>query len=67
MIINHNLSAVFAHRQLKFNYGSIDKNVEKLSSGMRINRGGDDPAGLAVSEKMRTQIRGLRQAARNIA
>jgi flagellin len=66
MIINHNLSAVFAHRQLKFNYGSIDKNVEKLSSGMRINRGGDDPAGLAVSEKMRTQIRGLRQAARNI-
>jgi flagellin len=66
MIINHNLSAVFAHRQLKFNYGSVDKNVEKLSSGMRINRGGDDPAGLAVSEKMRTQIRGLRQAARNI-
>jgi flagellin len=66
MIINHNLSAVFAHRQLKFNYGSIDKNVEKLSSGMRINRGGDDPAGLAVSEKMRTQVRGLRQAARNI-
>jgi flagellin len=66
MIINHNLSAVFAHRQLKFNYGSVDKNVEKLSSGMRINRGGDDPAGLAVSEKMRTQIHGLRQAARNI-
>jgi flagellin len=66
MIINHNLSAVFAHRQLKFNYGSVDKNVEKLSSGMRINRGGDDPAGLAVSEKMRTQVRGLRQAARNI-
>lgn len=66
MIINHNLSAVFAHRQLKFNYEAVDKNVEKLSSGMRINRGGDDPAGLAVSEKMRTQIRGLRQAARNI-
>jgi flagellin len=66
MIINHNLSSVFAHRQLKFNYESVDKNVEKLSSGMRINRGGDDPAGLAVSEKMRTQIHGLRQAARNI-
>jgi flagellin len=66
MIINHNLSAVFAHRQLKFNYNAVDKNVEKLSSGMRINRGGDDPAGLAVSEKMRTQVRGLRQAARNI-
>jgi flagellin len=66
MIINHNLSAVFAHRQLKFNYNAVDKNVEKLSSGMRINRGGDDPAGLAVSEKLRTQIRGLRQAARNI-
>jgi flagellin len=66
MIINHNLSAVFAHRQLKFNYLAVDKNVEKLSSGMRINRGGDDPAGLAVSEKMRSQIRGLRQAARNI-
>jgi flagellin len=66
MIINHNLSAVFAHRQLKFNYNAVDKNVEKLSSGMRINRGGDDPAGLAVSEKMRSQVRGLRQAARNI-
>lgn len=66
MIINHNLSAVFANRMLKFNYGAIDKNIEKLSSGMRINRGGDDPAGLAVSEKMRSQIRGLRQAARNV-
>ena len=66
MIINHNLSAVFANRMLKFNYQQVDKNIEKLSSGMRINRGGDDPAGLAVSEKMRSQIRGLRQAARNI-
>jgi len=66
MIINHNLSSVFAHRMLKFNYLNVDKNIEKLSSGMRINRGGDDPAGLAVSEKMRSQIRGLRQAARNI-
>ena len=66
MIINHNLSAVFANRMLKFNYQQVDKNIEKLSSGMRINRGGDDPAGLAVSEKMRSQIRGLRQAARNV-
>ena len=66
MIINHNISAVFASRMLKFNALQIDKNIEKLSSGMRINRAGDDPAGLAVSEKMRAQIRGLRQAARNI-
>jgi flagellin len=65
MIINHNLSAIFAHRQGKMNVVNIDKNIEKLSSGMRINRGGDDPAGLAVSEKMRAQVRGLRQAARN--
>ena len=65
MIINHNLSAVFANRMLKFNSLGIDKNIEKLSSGMRINRAGDDPAGLAVSEKMRAQVRGLRQAARN--
>lgn len=66
MIINHNLSAIFASRQLKFNAIKTDKNIEKLSSGMRINRGGDDPAGLAVSEKMRAQVRGLRQAARNM-
>jgi len=66
MIINHNISAVFANRMLKFNGVAIDKNIEKLSSGMRINRAGDDPAGLAVSEKMRAQIRGLRQAARNV-
>ena len=65
MIINHNLSAVFANRMLKFNALAVDKNIEKLSSGMRINRAGDDPAGLAVSEKMRAQVRGLRQAARN--
>lgn len=65
MIINHNLSAIFANRHAKFNAVHIDKNIEKLSSGMRINRGGDDPAGLAVSEKMRAQVRGLRQAARN--
>jgi flagellin len=66
MIINHNISAVFAHRMLKSNGVQIDKNIEKLSSGMRINRAGDDPAGLAVSEKLRSQVRGLRQAARNI-
>lgn len=65
MIINHNVSAIFAHRQLKFTGVELDKNIEKLSSGMRINRAGDDASGLAVSEKMRTQIRGLRQAERN--
>ncbi|MDH4128389.1 MAG: flagellin [Spirochaetota bacterium] len=65
MIINHNLSAIFAHRQMKFNNLTLDKSVEKLSSGMRINRGGDDASGLAVSEKMRSQIRGLKRAAMN--
>ncbi len=65
MIINHNLSAQFAHRQMKVNYNQLDNNIEKLSSGMRINRAGDDASGLAVSEKMRSQIRGLEQASRN--
>ena len=65
MIINHNMSAIFAQRQLKFHGWDIQKNIEKLSSGMRINRAGDDASGLAVSEKMRTQIKGLRQAERN--
>ncbi len=65
MIINHNLSAIFAHRQTKFVGWDVQKNIEKLSSGLRINRAGDDASGLAVSEKMRGQIRGLRQAARN--
>jgi flagellin len=65
MIINHNLSAIDAHRNLKFTSWDSGKNIERLSSGMRINRAGDDAAGLAVSEKMRTQIRGLRQAERN--
>ncbi len=65
MIINHNNSAIFAHRTLKFHDWDLSKDIEKLSSGMRINRAGDDAAGLAVSEKMRTQIRGLRQAERN--
>jgi flagellin len=66
MIINHNMSALFAERVLKFQNQEVNKNIEKLSSGLRINRGGDDPAGLAVSEKLRSQIGGLRQAARNI-
>jgi flagellin len=60
MIINHNMSAIFADRQLKVNTGSLDKSMEKLSSGLRIVRAGDDASGLAVSEKMRSQIRGLR-------
>lgn len=65
MIINHNLSAVNAHRSLKFNQWEVDSSMRKLSSGERINRAGDDPSGLAVSEKMRAQINGLRQAERN--
>jgi flagellin len=65
MIINHNMSAVNAHRSLKFNQWEVDKSMAKLSSGERINRSGDDPSGLAVSEKMRTQVQGLRQAERN--
>jgi len=65
MIINHNLSAINAHRQFKVNSFDTQKNIEKLSSGLRINRAADDAAGLAVSEKMRAQIRGLAQASRN--
>jgi len=65
MIINHNLSAMFAQRQLKVTNGDVTKDMEKLSSGFRINRAGDDASGLAVSEKMRSQIRGLNQASRN--
>lgn len=66
MIVNHNISSIFAHRNLKFNGLSSDKNIEKLSSGVRINRAGDDASGLAVSEKMRSQIRGLDRAAKNV-
>jgi len=66
MIINHNMSAMFADRQLGVTQESLTKNMEKLSSGMRINRAGDDASGLAVSEKLRSQIRGLNQAERNI-
>ncbi|MDR2552480.1 MAG: flagellin [Treponema sp.] len=65
MIINHNLSAMFADRALKVTNESIAKNMEKLSSGLRINRAGDDASGLAVSEKLRSQIRGLNQASQN--
>ncbi|HOE21298.1 MAG TPA: flagellin [Spirochaetota bacterium] len=65
MIINHNMSAVNANRTLKFTQWSVNRSMEKLSSGERINRAGDDASGLAVSEKMRTQIQGLRQAERN--
>ncbi|HPE90225.1 MAG TPA: flagellin [Spirochaetia bacterium] len=67
MIINHNISAMYANRQLGVNGLSVDKGMEKLSSGMRINRAGDDASGLAVSEKMRSQIRGLNQASKNAA
>ncbi|HKJ85913.1 MAG TPA: flagellin [Spirochaetia bacterium] len=67
MIINHNLSAMFAQRERGVVARELTGNIEKLSSGMRINRAGDDPAGLAVSEKMRSQIRGLNQASRNAA
>ncbi len=66
MIINHNLSADYASRQFKINNQNLQGNLEKLSSGMRINRGKDDAAGLAVSEKMRSQIRGMKQASRNV-
>jgi len=66
MIINHNMSAYFADRQLGVTQEALTKNMEKLSSGLRINRAGDDASGLAVSEKLRSQIRGLQQAERNI-
>ena len=65
MIINHNMSAINANRTLKFTQWDVSRNMEKLSSGLRINKAGDDASGLAVSEKMRTQIQGLRQAERN--
>lgn len=65
MIINHNMSAMNAHRMMSANTSASTKSMEKLSSGLRINRAGDDAAGLAISEKMRGQIRGLDQAQRN--
>ncbi|GAA4718700.1 flagellin Hag [Brevibacillus fulvus] len=65
MIINHNVTALNTYNRLSSNTGAQSKSMEKLSSGLRINRAGDDAAGLAISEKMRAQIRGLDQAARN--
>ncbi|MDR1300850.1 MAG: flagellin [Treponema sp.] len=67
MIINHNLSAQFADRSLNVTQGNVTKNMEKLTSGLRINRAGDDASGLAVSEKFRSQIRGLNRASANAA
>jgi len=66
MIINHNMSAMYANRALSVTQTELSKNMEKLASGQRINRAGDDASGLAVSEKLRGQIRGLNQAQRNI-
>lgn len=65
MVISHNLNAMNAHRQMKTNTTNTGKSIEKLSSGLRINRAGDDAAGLAISEKMRSQIRGLNQGSTN--
>ena len=65
MIINHNISALNTHRQLGANNNAVQGSLEKLSSGLRINRAGDDAAGLAISEKMRGQIRGLEMATKN--
>ena len=65
MIINHNLSAMFASRTLGANSGAIQNDIERLSSGLRITRAGHDASGLAVSEKMRSQIRGLQRAQAN--
>lgn len=65
MIINNNISAINSQRTLKFKTWDLGKDMRELSSGLRINRAGDDASGLAVSEKMRSQVRGLRQAERN--
>jgi len=65
MRINNNITALNSHRQYGINNGNISKNMEKLSSGFRVNRAGDDAAGLAISEKMRAQIRGLNMASKN--
>lgn len=66
MVINHNMSSMYANRTLGVSNAQIQGNIEKLSSGQRINKAGDDASGLAVSEKMRSQIRGLNQAERNV-
>ena len=65
MRINNNITAINSHRQYGINAGNISRNMERLSSGFRVNRAADDAAGLAISEKMRSQIRGLNQASRN--
>lgn len=65
MIINHNITAMNTYRQLTTNNSGTSKSLEKLSSGYRINRAGDDAAGLAISEKMRAQIKGLDMAVKN--
>jgi len=65
MIINHNISALNTHRQLGANNNAVQGSLEKLSSGLKINRAGDDAAGLAISEKMRAQIKGLDMATKN--
>ncbi len=65
MRIQHNIPAMSSHRNLSNNNSAVTKNLEKLSSGYRINRAGDDAAGLAISEKMRAQITGLEQAQKN--
>jgi len=65
MVVQHNMSAANANRQLGITAGNLSKSTEKLSSGYKINRAGDNAAGLAISEKMRGQIRGLNQASAN--
>lgn len=65
MVVQHNMNALNAYNKLNTNVAGLKKSSEKLSSGYRINRAGDDAAGLAISEKMRSQIRGLNQAKRN--
>ena len=65
MVVQHNISAMNTNRQLGITGGDFAKSTEKLSSGYRINRGADDAAGLAISEKMRSQIRGLNKASTN--
>jgi flagellin len=67
MIINHNMSAAYSSRVLGDRTAAVQNNIQALSSGERINKAGDDASGLAVSEKMRSQVRGLNQASQNVA
>lgn len=67
MVINHNLSSMFASRMEGINAKEVQSSIEKISSGQRINKASDDAAGLAISEKLRSQIRGLNQASRNVS